>query len=180
MPNISQRLNNLHFHDLHLAVPGSRVSGKAVVWAGLVSGVVFLGFEMIMMPVLMGASPWAPLRMIAAITQGASVLTPIDTFDIGAALAAGVVHFALSLAYALLFAFIGKGHSIATDASVGAVFGLALYLVNFHLLVAFFPWFAELRGWASMAGHLVYGGVLGATYAAFANGRFGRKPTATA
>ena len=179
MPNIAQRIHHLHLHDLHFTVPGSHISAKAVVLAGLVSGAVFLGLELIMLPVLMGASPWALLRMIAAITQGTSVLTPIDTFDLSAALAAGCIHFALSLAYALLFAFIGKGRSIAADASVGAAFGLVLYLVNFHLFAAWFPWFIEMRGWTTLAGHLVYGVALGATYAAFAAGRIGRHPTAT-
>lgn len=179
MPGIAERIHHLHLRDLHLVVPGAHISARAILWAGLVSGAVFMALEMAMMPVLIGASPWAPLRLTAAITQGTSVLTPIDTFDLGAAFAAVLIHFTLSLAYALLFAVIGKGHSIATDASVGALFGLALYVVNFYLFTALFPWFAELRHWASVVGHLAYGGVLGATYAAFASGRIGHHPAMT-
>ena len=40
---------------------------------------------------------------------------------------------------------------------IGAVFGLLLYLINFHLLTQVFPWFRELRGWITLTAHLVFG-----------------------
>lgn len=50
-----------------------------------------------------------------------------------------------------------------TDAPA-ALFGLALYLFNFHVMVLAFPWFAEPRGWAAVCAHLVFGGVAAAVY----------------
>jgi uncharacterized membrane protein YagU involved in acid resistance len=155
-------------HNLHFTVPGSHISAKAVLWAGLAAGVVFLALEMILMPLVMGVSVWVPLRMIAAITMGSAVLSPPDTFDSGAVSAAVVIHFALSLVYALVFAFIGKGRSVRADALFGAAFGLLLYLVNFYVFTLQFPWFAEARNWATILAHLAFGAVLGATYAFWA------------
>jgi hypothetical protein len=40
---------------------------KAAILAGLIAGVVFMMLEMILVPVFMNGSPWAPPRMIAAI-----------------------------------------------------------------------------------------------------------------
>lgn len=179
MSRFSERIHHLHLNDLHWAVPGSHISARAVLWAGLASGVVFLAAMMIMMPLFLGASPWAAPRMIAAITQGTSALVPIDTFDLGAVLAAVVVHFTLSLAYALLFAFIGKGHSMVADAVAGMAFGLAVYVVNFYLFTVLFPWFEQMRNWVAIVVHLAYGGVLGAIYAAYASGRIGHHPAMT-
>lgn len=153
------------FHNFHFTVPGSHISGKAVLVAGVAAGVVFLVLEMILAPLFMGVSAWVPPRMIAAITMGRSALPPPDTFDSGAVSAALVIHFALSLAYALAFAFVAKGRSLVTDTLLGAVFGLLLYVVNFYGFVLMFPWFAEARHWVTIVAHLAFGAVLGATYA---------------
>jgi hypothetical protein len=40
---------------------------------------------------------------------------------------------------------------------IGAAFGVLLYLINFHGATALVPWFAELRGWANLVAHLVFG-----------------------
>lgn len=172
----SLHLGSLHFGDIHWAIPGSHISARAVLLAGLASGAVYLAALAILMPLFLGASPWAVPRVIAAMTQGAAVLTPIDTFDLSVLLAAVVVHFALSMVYALLFAFIGKGHSITADAIAGMVFGLALYVVNYYLFTMLFPWFEQMRNWVTVVAHLAYGGVLGTVYAAYASGRIGHHP----
>ncbi|MEO8187579.1 MAG: hypothetical protein ABI580_09485, partial [Burkholderiaceae bacterium] len=39
----------------------------------------------------------------------------------------------------------------------GAVFGLALYVVNFYGFTTLFPWFAMARGGLSIFVHLVFG-----------------------
>ena len=156
------------FHNLHFTVPGSHISGKAVLYAGLAAGVVFLVLELIFAPLFMGLSSWVPVRMIAAITMGPSALLPPNTIDTGALIAATIIHFALSLLYALVFAFIAKGRSRLTDTMLGAGFGLVVYLVNFYGFVYLFPWFAEGRHWASIASHLAFGAVLGYVYAMYA------------
>ena len=40
---------------------------------------------------------------------------------------------------------------------IGAAFGLVIYAVNFYALAPLFPWFADLRGWSALIGHVVFG-----------------------
>ena len=41
--------------------------------------------------------------------------------------------------------------------AIGGGFGLLLYFLNFHVLTPVVPWFAEMRGWSTLIGHLVFG-----------------------
>jgi hypothetical protein len=61
----------------------------------------------------------------------------------------------------------GMGMMLVT----GAFFGLAIYLVNFHLFTAVFPWFAMVRNGISIFSHVMFGAVLGAVYSAMAGNR---------
>ena len=155
------------FHNFHFTVPGSHISGKALFCAALAAGAVFLVLMLALAP-LMGMTPWAPTRLIAAITMGREALSPPDTFDSGAVSAAIIIHFALSIVYALVFAFIAKGRSRLTDTMLGAAFGLVVYLVNFYGFTYLFPWFAEARHWATIVSHVAFGAVLGYVYAVYA------------
>lgn len=157
------------FHNIHFTVPGSHISVTSAIWASLAAGLVFLVLEMIMVPLFMGMSPWAPPRMIAAIVMGRDVLPPPDTFNFGIVAAAVLIHFTLSLIYAFIFAFVAKGRSLQGATLLGAGFGLVLYLVNFYGFTAAFPWFADARNWISVFAHLVYGAVLGVSYAVCAD-----------
>lgn len=47
---------------------------KAVIIAALIAGAVFMMLEMIMVPLFLNGSPWAPPRLIAGIIMGKSVL----------------------------------------------------------------------------------------------------------
>lgn len=136
------------------------------VWAGLISGLAFLVFEMAMLA-LMGQSPWGPPRMMAAIILGQSVLPPPDAyaaFNPGVVLVAMIVHFALSIIYAVVFALVAERMAMSRALIAGAAFGLALYVVNFHGFTAIFPWFEMARGIGSIAGHVVYGLILAFAY----------------
>lgn len=155
-------------HHFHITVPGAHISPQAVLAAGFISGAFILILEMLTAPTLLGMSIWVPARMAAAITMGRSVLPPPATYDLSVVLPSIIIHFALSLAYATIFAFIAKGRSMRMDALLGAGFGLVLYVVNYHGFTFFFPWFAYLREWATVFTQVVYGIVLGATYAFFA------------
>jgi NhaP-type Na+/H+ or K+/H+ antiporter len=132
--------------------------------AGVVAGVVFLILEMIMIPLFLGMGPWVPVRMIAAIGLGPEVLPPPATFAVDMALAAMVVHFTLSLVYAWLLAPLIENTGLLKGVLLGALFGLAIYLVNFYFFTAMFPWFTEARNWITIFAHLVFGAVLAGTY----------------
>lgn len=155
----------------------SRLDGRAAVWAGIVAGLVFMALEMMLVPLALGGSPWGPPRMIAAIGMGQEVLPPPATFDFGILMVAMMIHLVLSVVYAFVFGFVARGRAVGMATLLGAVFGLALYLVNFHGFTAVFPWFAEARNWVSILSHLVYGAVLGWTYARCAGPRATVAPT---
>lgn len=130
---------------------------KAAVVAGLVSGAVFLVLEMIMVPLFLGDPAWAPPRMIAAIVMGEGVLPPPATFDLMIILVAMMVHFVLSVLFALVLGFLIYRLQEGMALAVGAGYGLALYFINFYLLTAVFPWFAMARNWVSIFAHIVFG-----------------------
>ncbi|MDQ3205688.1 MAG: hypothetical protein M3Q40_04130 [Pseudomonadota bacterium] len=147
------------------------INAKAAVWAGVIAGLVFVMLEMMMVAMFLGGSPWGPPRMIAAIAMGRDVLPPPATFDLTILMVAMAIHLVLSIILAFVFALIVKGRPLGTTVIIGAVFGLALYLINFYLMTAVFPWFAEARNWVSIFVHIVFGVVLGWVYAGFSRPR---------
>lgn len=143
-----------------------RTDWRAAVWAGLIAGAAFLILEMLMVMLFLGQSPWAPPRMIAAIMMGRDVLPPPASFDAGIVMVAMAIHFTLSIIYGLILGWGVHRLGSINILLIGAVFGLAIYFVDFHLIApAAFPWFTEAQNWVSVVGHVVYGLVLGASYA---------------
>lgn len=135
--------------------------GNAAI-AGLLAGLVFLAMEMILVATVGGGSPWGPPRMMGAIVLGPGVLPPPATFDAGIFAAGMLVHFALSAALGIIFALIARRLSLSAGAlaGLGALFGLAVYFVNFYGFTAIFPWFEMARNWITIVSHLVFGAVL--------------------
>lgn len=135
------------------------------VWAGLIAGAVFMAAEMMLVWLIQGASPWGPPRMIAAIALGEEALPPPASFDLVIFVAAMLVHFVLSIVLGLVGAWLVHRFDLAAALGVGAVFGLAIYLVNFHLLVpAVFSWFVMARNPITIAAHILFGVVLTGAY----------------
>ena len=155
----------LHMHSHHFA--RRTPDWRAAAIAGCVAGAVFLVLELLAMSVI-GQSPWGPLRMIAAIPLGRGVLSQSATVDAGIVLAALIVHFILSVIFALILVVIiapfNFDSSLAMASLAGAVFGVAVYLVNYYGLSQAFPWFAAARGWVSLISHIVFGLVAADVY----------------
>ncbi len=139
------------------------INFKDAIWAGVISGLIFMMLEMILVPLFLGGSPWGPPRMIAAIVLGKGVLPPPATFDFGILMAAVVLHLMLSVIYAIIVAFMVNKMSFGIALLVGAVFGYVLYLVNFYVMTGLFPWFANARHWVSVFSHISFG--IGAAWA---------------
>lgn len=139
---------------------------KAAALSGVIAGAVFLAAEMALVALLMGESPWAPPRMMAAIVQGPGVLPPPATFDAGIVAVAMLVHFGLSVALGVAFAVLHGLLKASTTIAIvaGVVFGLAVYVVDFYVLTAVFPWFAMARNMISIFAHALFGLVLGWSY----------------
>lgn len=130
---------------------------KAAIWSGIIAAVVMLMLEMIMNPLFLGNSPWGPPRMMAAILLGSEVLPPPATFDFGILMAAMVVHFPLSVIYAIIIGAIVKNMETGKAVLIGAIIGLVIYLVNFYGFTAIFPWFAMARNWVQIVIHIAFG-----------------------
>jgi uncharacterized membrane protein YagU involved in acid resistance len=140
---------------------------RAAAIAGCIAGAVFLLLELLAMWIF-GQSPWGAPRMIAAIALGRGVLSQPATFGFDIILMALIVHFGLSVIFALVLAAIiaplSLDSSVGKTSLVGAAFGVALYLVNFYGMSQIFPWVADARSWASFVSHIVFGLVAADTY----------------
>lgn len=142
------------------------VNWRAVIWAGIIAGIVFMMLEMVLVATVGGGSLWGPPRMIGAMVLGSEVLPPPATFEIGVMLVAMLVHLIVSLIYAAILGWaISRWHmSLGTALVVGIVFGLVVYFVDFYLFTAIWPWFATARNWISIFSHAMYGLVLAWVY----------------
>jgi hypothetical protein len=137
---------------------------RAAIIAGLIAGAVFLVVLLIAYPLATGGAPWAIFRFIGAIVLGEDVLPPPVTFDAGVVITALLVHFILSVLYTLVLAFIVHRWGILISIIGGALFGLALYLINFFTFTIFFPWFFPARAWPFSLVHILFGAVAGGIY----------------
>ncbi len=117
---------------------------------GLLAGVVFAMFEMIVAALMMGASAfWMPLRMIGAIVLGQRALEPGYAL-VTAAIVGMLVHLMLPVAYGIVFALLVAylpvlAASTAILLAAASVYGLLLWLVNFYAIapLAGWRWFPE-------------------------------------
>ncbi|WP_454754632.1 hypothetical protein [Cupriavidus necator] len=148
----------LHMHSHHFM--RRMPYWRAAVLAGIAAGGIFVVLEALL-TVAMGGSAWAPLRMTAAIVMGHGVAAQAATFNTGIVLVGLAVHFALSVVFGLVLAAImapfNLDSSIGMTSLAGAVFGLAVYLIDFYGMTRLFPWFVEARGALSLVTHLVFG-----------------------
>ncbi len=144
------------------------INWKAAIIAGIIAGAIFMILEMILVPLVGGGSPWGPPRMIAAIGMGKEVLPPPGDFALMPVMVAMVIHFILSIIFAVILAFIIQRFSLGLAILIGAIFGLLLYFVNFYGFTAVFPWFAMARNAVSIFSHIVFGAAAAWIYKAIA------------
>jgi len=137
---------------------------KAAVIAGLIAGAIFLLVLLVAYPLVTGGTPWTVFRFMGAIILGESVLPPPTTFDAGVVVTAVLLHFILSVIYTLVLAFIVHRWGILISVIGGALFGLALYLINFFTFTMFFPWFYPARAWPFSVVHILFGAIAGGVY----------------
>lgn len=139
---------------------------SAALWAGALAGLIFLLLNIFFVPALVGGNGWIVLRYTASIIMGAGVLPPPATFGLGILIVALLTHFVLSIVSALLLAFIIHRWGLIVGIAGGALFGLALYFVNFYTLTLLFPWFFAIRSWPLLISHIIFGAAAGGIYEA--------------
>ena len=144
---------------------------RAALWAGIISGAFFLIASMALTWWAIG-SPWVITRLVASLILGPGALPPPATFTVGTALVALTVHFALSIAYAMLIAYILHRWGMVAGIIGGALLGLAIFAVNFYTVSYLVPWFYPMRSWMLVASHALFGAMAGGLYEAMEVERF--------
>jgi len=143
---------------------------RAGVIGGIVAGIAFAMFEMIMAVVLNGSEAFfMPLRMIGAIAVGKSALDPATSL-VTAGGAGLVVHMALSMMYgvgvaALLALVPALSRTRISTVAVASAAGFGLWILNFFILAGVFgwTWFPDTQNIAVqfVAHTVMFGTVLG-------------------
>jgi uncharacterized membrane protein YagU involved in acid resistance len=99
--------------------------------------------------------------------MGSGVANGAD-FSVAVVGVALITHYVLGALFAAVLALILESAHLTANPGAslfaGALFGLLLYLFNFHVLSGLFPWFAELRSWAAVMGHLLFGMIAAGMY----------------
>ncbi len=143
---------------------------RAGLVGGIVAGIAFAMFEMIVAVVLNGSEAFfMPLRMIGAIAVGKSALDPATSL-VTAGGAGLVVHMALSMMYgvavaALLALVPALSRTRTSTVAVASAAGLGLWILNFFILAGIFgwTWFPDTQNIAVqfVAHTVMFGTVLG-------------------
>lgn len=157
--------------DLHLHTPHWEhrlPDWTAAAVSGFVAGAVLMVLDLLWSAVVSGESPWRSSHLIAAIVLGPQTLASSSDFGLGVVAVALLTHYVLGILFGLALAFVLVGlhweANLVSAQLVGALFGAALYLFDFHIMTQAFPWFSELRGWPTLAAHLVFGVVAALLY----------------
>ena len=161
---------------------GLLVDWKAVFWAGLASGTVFLLLNLFVVPPLMEGKLWISVRLVASIFMGQEILAPPATLDGGALIACIVTHYLLAFLMTAVIALVVHLGGLATGILGGAILGFAFYFIDYYSFTYFFPQFFAIKHWSVIASHVVFGAVAGGLYEwlesdayELAQGEFGRE-----
>lgn len=137
---------------------------RAAIWAGLISGAVFLLALMVGYWWYTGTPPWIISHFIAAVILGPDVLPSVSGFNLPVFLVSIVVHLVYSLVLAFLIAFVFHRWGILVGILGGALMGAAFYFISFYLLAYIFTWFYAAQGWPMLFAHMLFGALAGGIY----------------
>ncbi len=161
---------------LHRINPGSRLASHR--WAarepdwviGALAGFGAGGIVMVLelaFAAAIGADPWRTPRLISALVLGSPALQ-FAGYSLEVVIAALAVHYLLGTFFGLVLAAIIAPFRLDSGTVMvvvaGAVFGVLLYLFNFYVITSVLPWFAEMRGWTTLLGHVEFGVMAGLLY----------------
>lgn len=157
---------------MELGTHSHRWQARAPDWlaagiAGFVAGAALMVLELIWAPIANSANLWTTTYRVAAISMGEETLR-LTGFHLLPVVVALITHYVLGILFGLVLGAIMAPFRLdsgpALAAIIGLVFGLVLYLVNFHGMVYFFPWFADMRGGETVIAHMIFGVVGGLLY----------------
>ncbi|HSC87840.1 MAG TPA: hypothetical protein VLC09_11240 [Polyangiaceae bacterium] len=157
------------------AAPARMDDSTAAGWAGLIAGTLYLSAQMMLVTVVRDDSPWMPLQRISALLLGPDAMAPPGKITLTIAGFALLIHFPLSFVYGRLIGLLLRRVPPALGWAGGAACGLAIYVLNFHVIGPLvFPWFEDSQGAVTWFDHLLFGLVVAVTFFAL------RRQTVTA
>jgi hypothetical protein len=143
------------------------VDWSAAIMAGLIAGTVFLLLNIVVFESDYGGTAAIPIRYMASIVMGSDVLPPPATFDADVVVVGLIVHYVLSVIFALILAVIVHRWGFLMGVVVGALFGLAVFAINIYTVTLLFPWFYVWNTPLFAIAHVVYGALVGGIYEGF-------------
>lgn len=131
--------------------------------SGILAGTIATIAQMVLwwlanMPIL--ETLFRDARLTAALIMGVAVLPPPSTVHWNILLVATLIHFGLSVIYAIIPALLACRLSAIQALAGGILYGLAIYAINLYGFTALFPWFAVSRDWVTMLTHAIFGAAL--------------------
>ena len=140
------------------------VTWRAVLISGLVAGTLFLLTTVILAPAILKVDAALTLRYFAALVLGSKALTQTGS----SVLITGIiVHYVLSLVFALIIAVVVHRWGLAVGIIGGAILGVALYGINLYTVTLLFPWFFAINSTVILLSHAIFGAVAGGVYEMF-------------
>ncbi len=127
------------------------------VWAGVIAGGLFMTLEMFLIQVFGRGNMWDPVRLSASIAMGNRAVAASTPFTFDIFMVGMLVHFVVSIWYAVVLGLIIRRLKTGPALLVGAGFGLLLYFVHFYGLTFLYPWVANARNWIAVVAHLTFG-----------------------
>lgn len=140
------------------------VDWSASVWAGIGSGLAFLLINIF----IVQNNGWGLLNYTASLVLGQNAWKTTE-FDVTVFIVGLVIHFILSILFAMIVAFIIHRWGLLVGFIGGALVGLSLYAINFYGLPGYInslTSFTFIRGWPMAISHLVFGALAGGIYEA--------------
>lgn len=139
---------------------GGRIDPVMVVVVGIAAGVIATVAQFVLWwlaDIPVAETLLRDARLTAALLMGPAVLPPPTTTRWDILLVATLIHFALSIVYALIPACMTGRLPVGPLLLIGALYGVAIYGVNLYGFTLLFPWFVVARDWVTLLAHLVFG-----------------------
>lgn len=137
------------------------VAWRAIPFAGLIAGTVFLLMMLVLSPLLLQIDPSITLRYFASLVMGTSALVS----DNASFLLVGVlVHYILSIVFTLVIAVVVHKWGLGVGIIGGAILGLSFYGINLYTGTLIFEWFFAIDSPLLVISHIIFGAVAGGVY----------------
>ena len=140
------------------------VTWRAVLISGLAAGTLFLLADLIFAPIVTHVNAALTLRYFAALVMGTKALTQTGNSIL---LAGIVVHYVLSLVFALVIALVVHRWGLLVGIVGGAILGVTFYGINLYTVTLLFPWFFAINSPVILLCHAIFGAVAGGVYEMF-------------